>query len=540
MKLLLENWRNYSNRLNEELLLIEGRIDNAKKKFPKLSKTSDLFGTQKSRLDQLVQADPSGNQKYLLDAARILNYEIYEDPSQMLDGNRITLNLIDYIEKYHKLHSFIRDMDAPFRDLGNVNDFATLRAVVDAAKQRKEASGRKKISSEESAKRAREESRVIYKQRVVGEPGKESIHPEDKTKNYIIRRPLTEFASCRYGKGAEWCISTTESENMFDEYTDQGIAFYMITFFNLPRNHDYKTMTIGVAAGNLEIFNARNKQVSSDSIIEALIQNLLNLNKYPLAYEWTEPGQPVDYDKTKSDYKKAATDLGLDYDKVNVFKALQSMAREQKNEILDLARADQHAKPAGPPKEEFSELLESYNFRYIKVEFMMPQETGGRRPQWESYMDINLDDIVGSPPHGFGFKWKDEYKEESISSSAKAYFIIKWGNEFKALVEDALSDVLIDSELVAYGRAPRELKIIFEKGSGSLSPGFTNFLYDTKYADNKFVDGQFDAALIERLLDAGFIGRNESEEQQEPAPEEKEEQLEPLQETFRRWRKLII
>ena len=256
MKLLLENWRNYSNRLNEELLLIEGRIDNAKKKFPKLSKTSDLFGTQKSRLDQLVQADPSGNQKYLLDAARILNYEIYEDPSQMLDGNRITLNLIDYIEKYHKLHSFIRDMDAPFRDLGNVNDFATLRAVVDAAKQRKEASGRKKISSEESAKRAREESRVIYKQRVVGEPGKESIHPEDKTKNYIIRRPLTEFASCRYGKGAEWCISTTESENMFDEYTDQGIAFYMITFFNLPRNHDYKTMTIGVAAGNLEIFNA--------------------------------------------------------------------------------------------------------------------------------------------------------------------------------------------------------------------------------------------------------------------------------------------
>ena len=65
-------------------------------------------------------------------------------------------------------------------------------------------------------------------------------------------------------------------------------------------------------------------------------------------------------------------------------------------------------------------------------------------------------------------------------------------------------------------------------------------MYDTKYADNKFVDGQFDAALIERLLDAGFIGRNESEEQHEPAPEEKEEQLEPLQETFRRWRKLII
>jgi hypothetical protein len=296
-------------------------------------------------------------------------------------------------------------------------------------------------------------------------------------------------------------------------------------------------MTIGVAAGNLEIFNARNKQVSSDSIIEALIQNLLNLNKYPAAYEnILDVG---DWGEAETDYAKAMSDLGLP--SAGGLKTLQNIAREQKNEILDLARADQHAKPAGQSEEEFSELLESYNFRYIKVEFMMPQETGGRRPQWESYMDIDLDDIVGSPPHGFGFKWKDEYKEESISSSAKAYFIIKWGNELKALVEDALSDVLIDSELVAYGRGPRELKIIFEKGSGSLSPRFTNFLYDTKYADNKFVDGQFDAALIERLLDAGFIGRNESEEQHEPAPEEKEKQLElPLQEIFRRWGELII
>ena len=114
----------------------------------------------------------------------------------------------------------------------------------------------------------------------------------------------------------------------------------------------------------------------------------MNLNKYPAAYQNILPQSPdYDWDEAEADYEKAMSDLGLP--SAGGLKTLQNIAREQKNEILDLARADQHAKPAGPPKEEFSELLESYNFRYIKVEFMMPQETGGRRPQWESYMDIN-------------------------------------------------------------------------------------------------------------------------------------------------------
>ena len=59
MKLLFENWRSHTNTLKEQLL-IEGRIDDVKKKYPRIPKI----------IDYLVGRDPSGNQKYLAWAAK--------------------------------------------------------------------------------------------------------------------------------------------------------------------------------------------------------------------------------------------------------------------------------------------------------------------------------------------------------------------------------------------------------------------------------------------------------------------------------------
>ena len=503
MKLLFENWRDY-NQPSEQQLLVEGRIDVAKKKFPKLSKTSDLFGAQKSRLDQLVQADPSGNQKYLVDAARILNHEIYEDPNQLLDGNRITLNLIDYIEKYHKLHSFIRDMDAPFRDLGNVDDFAMLRAVVDAAEKRKEARGQKKISSEESAKKAREESREIFKQRVVGEPGNESIHPEDKTKNYIVRRPETEFASCRYGQGTRWCISS-DKHNEFDNYTRRGYAFYFVDFANLPSDNDYKRLAIAVPRdldNDIEIYDAQDTHISSDGLYKALMQNLLNLKKYPLAYEWTEPGQPADYDKTKSDYKKAATDLGLDYDKVNVFKALQSMAREQKEEILDLATRDAAKNPAGPQKEDFEAVIQGHDFKRVNVEVLLPWETNKKEPEWEINMILDLAKLLDDSP----FWWvQDNPAPPKVLRHA---------------IESSIRDI---GELYLSVDPPLRGKYVirFWEQEGSLEE-FKEEMVEIKKTDDKMSSGQLEELIIRHLQKLGFV-----------------EKTTTLKEIHDKWRKFI-
>ena len=70
MKLLFENWRKYT-LLTEEQLIIEGRIDDTKTKYPEIAKKREEFDGE-SLLDVLVAADPTDNQKYLMKAASLL------------------------------------------------------------------------------------------------------------------------------------------------------------------------------------------------------------------------------------------------------------------------------------------------------------------------------------------------------------------------------------------------------------------------------------------------------------------------------------
>ena len=51
-------------------------------------------------------------------------------------------------------------------------------------------------------------------------------------------RPLTTDASNYYGMGTRWCISATECENFFDQYTIDGKAFVMLMLKNNQRSSD--------------------------------------------------------------------------------------------------------------------------------------------------------------------------------------------------------------------------------------------------------------------------------------------------------------
>ena len=74
MKNLRESFRTYSLDENETLL-IEGRKEDAAAKYPELAKKYEELDDE-SLLDTLIAADPSGNQKYLMGAARILQRSI--------------------------------------------------------------------------------------------------------------------------------------------------------------------------------------------------------------------------------------------------------------------------------------------------------------------------------------------------------------------------------------------------------------------------------------------------------------------------------
>ena len=119
MKTLLESFRTYSLDENETLL-IEGRKEDAVAKYPELAKKREELDGE-SLLDTLIAADPSGNQKYLMGAARILQrsmenaeqkngYEPFwgkqwpEDADDNLYSPwGVSKNIADLLPKYHKL-----------------------------------------------------------------------------------------------------------------------------------------------------------------------------------------------------------------------------------------------------------------------------------------------------------------------------------------------------------------------------------------------------------------------------------------------------
>ena len=49
--------------------------------------------------------------------------------------------------------------------------------------------------------------------------------------DYMMVRPNSEEASCYYGRGTRWCISATQAQNYFNQYTGQGKVFYFVKFF---------------------------------------------------------------------------------------------------------------------------------------------------------------------------------------------------------------------------------------------------------------------------------------------------------------------
>ena len=147
MKSFLNNWRQYTQK-SELQLLIEGRVDDVKKKYPNLAKKIDSStdpekqpGLHVSYIDRMAELDPSGNQKYLMWAAKALNQQIeqnikdgYEAHPWYAKDNQFSIlqmakNLMGKIKEYHEVLNFVRDGDKRFRDINNVSDWPQLNSV---------------------------------------------------------------------------------------------------------------------------------------------------------------------------------------------------------------------------------------------------------------------------------------------------------------------------------------------------------------------------------------------------------------------------
>ena len=229
MNKLFENWRKYLLE-EEEALLIEGRVDDAKRIIVKNIKPGQLTKELEKLLDTIIEADPSGNQKYLGWAARLLNSK--------------TMQYIESAEKEAKEY----DREVDIRDIEDNIGYYARKIVTILPTYHKYASKnlidknidkfkdfgdfQHEVSKAENAYIERENIRKMEK------GAKETTDVVMDTDDAMMVRPRSEEGSCYYGRGTYWCISYTRAQNYFDQYTGEGKAFYMVLFKHLPEDMD--------------------------------------------------------------------------------------------------------------------------------------------------------------------------------------------------------------------------------------------------------------------------------------------------------------
>ena len=495
MKLLLENFKRFST-LTEEQLIIEGRIDDARKKYPFLAKQSAEPVGEKTLLDLLIDADPSGNQKYLMGAAR-LTVDLLNDLEFMTGrfpsrAPAVVFNAAELIQRYHKLMPFIRDQDAKFKDINAIKTYNELRGVIDRAAQKK---------ADREAEKARE---AAEKQKAV--EGTEFVAD---TPFHKVVRPLTREGSCYFGRETRWCISATQSQNYFDQYTSDGKAF----FFLLAKNKDiepaFKKIAVVIDSdGDFEdYFDAVDDSMTLREFNDAIRQTILgaNLNGEIVSFEEDEA-----YDRDK--IMKAAEILGvteyIDDDEIAIENAVELIDDEVEEYIqtLQTAAADSVAStPAGPQPEQFDALLEKYDFQNISIDLQEPSQTGFDYMYFDARGRIDISYYL----EGTGYVYRpgveedlDDLYETELKDAVTAAL------EYSGVYPDVVEQDYDDPEQFYFE--------IRNDGYSYTLEAFENFLKEMKLADDNLGNKEgFAEDLINSLEQDEVIYNPEEEKKKE-------------------------
>lgn len=217
-----------------ESLLTEGRVEDVKKRYPKPTWRS---------IDELVEIDPSGNNKYLDWMAK--NYlphtikwfkdnaggggyyswtldqvpDVSEDSrwddvwgiSRRIDyiSNDSLLKIKDDIEHFHKNPSKY--------EIKDINKFSSKDEFHDAVEIAKQKLSRKEMK----------------------ETGVDKVYEDD---SFILLMPKTHKASCRYGSNTRWCVTMRDRSSYFENYFTQGPIFFLIDKRRPPRSYTPRYM----------------------------------------------------------------------------------------------------------------------------------------------------------------------------------------------------------------------------------------------------------------------------------------------------------
>lgn len=218
--------------------------------------------------------------------------------------------------------------------------------------------------------------------------GVEKLYEDDK---YVLIRPKTMEASCKYGANTKWCISS-RSNNYFDNYNEQNLFFFIIDKIQKPipgrkkspnyfkvaiqyepkinldfesedLSQEYKTIFLKQSQkGNFVFWNSIDEAIYKSTVKKYIPEEVLN-KFLKIIKNYTYQLYSFYYDKKLKEFQQ------FDFKKFHELKRIIVRLRNLLNELNKNYYDNKHI--------EFVTYIEDlfYNFQYALSKWNLPQKS---------------------------------------------------------------------------------------------------------------------------------------------------------------------
>jgi hypothetical protein len=218
---------NLIENIVRQTLLIEGRLEDTKKKYPQVNPKV---------IDRFYVATP-GNGKYLDWMSKMIN----NLPPDMLDFDPI--KLIDDVTYFHNNQQSFEQKD--------INQYKRIQELEEAVNE---------VYNKKQLKQERKNVDKIY---------------EDS--DWLVISPKSHSASCAYGAGTKWCITAKDSDHHWKRETSNAIMYFIIDKNKTKDDNLYKVALQYFASDKKIFWDAEDTQVTFS--LPKNIEELINKHK---------------------------------------------------------------------------------------------------------------------------------------------------------------------------------------------------------------------------------------------------------------------
>jgi len=280
-----------------------------------------------------------------------------------------------------------------------------------------------------------------------------------------------------------------------------------------------------------EVFDSEDESIPTSVFRDAIRQTILGATT---SGEITslEEDDPYDKEIILKGLEPFKDIGGFDYDNNDDVRDIiglfnDTIVAEYVSDLEEMAMENARENPPGPKLEDYEELLNQYAFTHMSVYLDDPSETGASQMAWHYNFGVDVEDIVDKNTQRL--KWKVA-KDDLEAREDEIFEIVR--------------DVLHDNHIYPEGLEKdwgsgwaweARFNAQGEWGSGDTSE-FSSFLEDVETLDEELSES-VPNDILEKLLEAGFLGRDKREEEYWPDPEAlKKQQALPFQESRTRRR----